>query len=206
MIKKYFFKTFFNPNLCHKINVKENPWGWKSKNDIQNIIDYPISNHCISFSHERKYIHEYKLNEFTEEIYNKTYYAYINNYDFLNSSIFSPKLANGLNHLRSISNIEELGVDIKINKISLIGNWIKHGKIKNKNKFLGLYNDDEFIHEISTGIIGPEIQSIWDQQSIKQKVRLLIELENRSDVFDFERDMMIYNDNWQLSNINRIII
>jgi len=206
MIKKYFFKTFFNPNLCNKINVKENPWGWKSKNNIQNIIDYPISDHCISFNHERKYIHEYKLNEFTEEIYNKTYYAYINNYDFLNSSIFSPKLANGLNHLRSKSNIEELDVDIKINKISLIGNWIKHGKIKNKNKFLGLYNDDEFIHEISTGIIGPEIQSIWDQQSIKQKVRLLIELENRSDVFDFERDMMIHNANWQLSNINRIII
>lgn len=205
-IKKYFIKTFFNPKLCDKINCITYPWGWKSKNDIQNIIDYPISNHCISFNHERKYIHEYKLNEFTEEIYTKTYYAYINNYDFLNSSIFSPKLANGLNHLRSESNIEELDVDIKINKISLIGNWIKHGKIKNKNKFLGLYNDDEFIHEISTGIIGPEIQSIWDQQSIKQKVRLLVELENRSDVFDFERDMMIHNDNWQLSNINRIII
>ena len=104
------------------------------------------------------------------------------------------------------TDIEELDVNIKVNKISLIGNWVKYGKIKNKNKFLGLYNDHEFIHEISAGIIGPEIQSIWDQQSIKQKVRLLIELENRSDVFDFERDMMIHNDNWQLSNINRIII
>ena len=99
-----------------------------------------------------------------------------------------------------------MDVEIKINKISLIGNWVKYGKIKNKNKFLGLYNDNEFIHEISAGIIGPEIQAIWDQQSIKQKVRLLVELENRKDVFDFERDLMIHNDNWQLNNINRIII
>lgn len=206
MIKKYFIKTFFNPKICDKINFITHPWGWKSNNDIQNIIDYPISDHCISFNHERKYIHEYKLNEFTEEIYNKTYYAYLNNYDFLNSSIFCPKLANGLNYLRSESNIEKLDLEIKINKISLIGNWVKYGKIKNKNKILGLYNDHEFIHEISAGMIGPEIQAIWDQQCIKQKVRLLVELENRKDVLDFERDLMIHNDDWQLSNINRIII
>ena len=205
MIKKFFIKTFFNPKLCGKINYIKYPWGWKSSDDIQNIIDYPISNHCISFNHERKYIHEYRLNEFTEEIYNKTYIAYINNYDFLNSTIFSPKLANGLNYLRSKSNIRHLHDDIKINKIKLIGNWIKHGSINSRKKILGLYNDDEFIHEISAGMIGPEIQSIWDQQSIKQKVRLLIELENRKDVFDFERDLMIHNDSWQLCNINRII-
>ena len=101
MIKKYFIKTFFYPKLCNKINYIKHPWGWKSANDIQKIIEYPISKHCISFNNERKYIHEYKLNELTEEMYNKTYIAYINNYDFLNSSIFSPKLANGLNFLRS---------------------------------------------------------------------------------------------------------
>ncbi len=206
MIKKYFIKTFFYPKLCNKINYIKHPWGWKSANDIQKIIEYPISNHCISFNNERKYIHEYKLNELTEEMYNKTYIAYINNYDFLNSSIFSPKLANGLNFLRSKSNIRYLDNDIKINKITLIGNWVKHGRINSRQKILGLYNDDEFIHEISTGMIGPEMQAIWDQQSIKQKVRLLIELENRKDIFDFERDLMIHNDNWQLCNINRIII
>ena len=55
-------------------------------------------------------------------------------------------------------------------------------------------------------MIGPEIQAIWDQQSIKQKVRLLIECNDRKDVFDFERNLMIHDDNWQLCNINRIII
>lgn len=206
MIKKYFIRTFFKPKLCNNINYIKYPWGWKSSRDIQAIIDYPISNHCISLNHERKYIHEYKLNEFTEEIYNKTYIAYINKYDFLNSSIFSPKLANGLNYLRINSNINNLADSIKINKITLIGNWIKQGRINNQTKLFGLYNEHEFIHEITTGMIGPEIQAMWDQQSIKQKVRLLIKLDDRQDVFDFERDLMIHNDNWQLCNINRIII
>lgn len=206
MIKKYFIRTFFKPKLCNNINYIKYPWGWKSSRDIQAIIDYPISNHCISLNHERKYIHEYKLNEFTEEIYNKTYIAYINKYDFLNSSIFSPKLANGLNYLRINSNINNLTDSIKINKITLIGNWIKQGRINNQTKLFGLYNEHEFIHEITTGMIGPEIQAMWDQQSIKQKVRLLIKLDDRQDVFDFERDLMIHNDNWQLCNINRIII
>ena len=206
MIKKYFIRTFFKPKLCNNINYIKYPWGWKSSRDIQAIIDYPISDQCISLDHERKYIHEYKLNELTEEIYNKTYIAYINKYDFLNSSIFSPKLANGLNYLRTNSNINNLTDTIKINKITLIGNWIKQGRINNQTKLFGLYNEHEFIHEITTGMIGPEIQAMWDQQSIKQKVRLLIKLDGRQDVFDFERDLMIQNDNWQLCNINRIII
>ena len=78
--------------------------------------------------------------------------------------------------------------------------------VKSQKKFLGLYDENEFIHEIIAGMIGPEFQSIWDQQSIKQKVRLLIELENRNDVFEFELNLMVHNDNWQLCNINRIII
>lgn len=206
MIKKYFFKTFFNPNLCNKINVKENPWGWKSFHNIQSIVDYPISQHSMFLNHERKYIHEYKLNELTEEMYNKTYYAYLNNYDFLNSSLYCPKLANGLNFLRNQTSIDNLDENIKIKNITLLGSWIKYGRVKNNKKLFGIYDDDEFIHEISAGMIGPEIQAIWDQQSIKQKVRLLIESNNRKDVFDFERNLMIHNDNWQLCNINRIII
>lgn len=31
MIKKYFFKTFFNPTLCNKINIVKYPWGVEVK-------------------------------------------------------------------------------------------------------------------------------------------------------------------------------
>ena len=55
-------------------------------------------------------------------------------------------------------------------------------------------------------MIGPEIQSIWDQRSVKQKIRLNVELEDREDIFEFERDLMDKNNEWQLCNINRIIV
>jgi len=146
------------------------------------------------------------LNKHTEDLYSKTYHAFINNYNFLNSNLFCPKLANGLNILRRNSNIDNIDEDINIKKVELIDNWIKHGRVKNQRKFLGIYDENEFIHEIITGMIGPEFQSIWDQQSIKQKVRILIKLENRDDVFEFERNLMVHNDEWQLCNINRIIV
>ena len=206
MFKKYFLKTFFNPQLCNKINIKKYPWGWKSKEEIEKIINFEIPNENMSIDYDRKFIHEYNLNQYTENMYNKTYYAYYNNYDFLNSNLFCPKLANGLNYLREKRNINEFNVNINIKKITLLKNWIKYGRIKNSNKFLGLYDENEFIHEITAGMIGPEFQSIWDQQSIKQKVRILIELEDRKDIFEFERNLMTHNDNWQLCNINRIII
>ena len=207
MFKKSFLRAFHYPILCNKIDITNNPWGWKSLNEINKIIDYKIPESGINIkNYDRKYIHEYKLRNYTEEMYNKTYYAYLNNYDFLNSSLFSPKLANGLNYLRSESNLANFGDKINIKKVEMIDSWIKYGRIRNSNKFLGYYNYQEIMHEISAGIIGPEIQSIWDQRSIKQKVRFLIESKNRKDVFDFERDLMTINDNWQLCNINRIII
>ena len=207
MFKKSFLRAFHYPILCNKIDIINNPWGWKSLDEINKIIDYKIPESGINIkNYDRKYIHEYKLRNYTEEMYNKTYYAYLNNYDFLNSSLFSPKLANGLNYLRSESNLANFGDKINIRKIEMIDSWIKYGRIRNSNKFLGYYNYQEIMHEISAGIIGPEIQSIWDQRSIKQKVRFLIESKNRKDVFDFERDLMTINDNWQLCNINRIII
>jgi len=206
MLKKYFLKTFFNPILCNKINIIKYPWGWKSKEDIDKIIDFEISDEKMFVHHNRKSFHEYNLNKYTENMYINTYYAYYNDYDFLNSNLFCPKLANGLNYLREKRDIHVFDDNININKVTLLQNWIKYGKVKNKNKFLGLYDEHEFIHELTTGMIGPEIQSIWDQQSIKQKVKLLIELDDRKDVFEFERNIMIPDDYWQLCNINRIII
>ena len=207
MIKKFILNLFHTPKLCKKINLKENPWGWKSKNEISKIINYPIKRHNINYvDYESKFIHEYKVRELCEDTYYKTYYAFLNNYDFLNSNLYSPELSIGLNYLRSQINHMDLDSEIEINKVEMIGSWIKYGSVKNPDKFLGFYNEHEITHEISAGIIGPEIRSIWDQNSIKQKVRFLIEVSNRKDVFDFERDLMISNNKWQLCNINRIIL
>ena len=206
MIKKSFFRIFHYPNLCNKIDVIKYPWGWKSENEIINIKNYKTTENININNYERKYIHDVQLRNFCEEIYKQTYNLYLNKYDFLNSSNLSPKLANGLNYLRSSSNLANLDENFKINKIEMIDSYIKYGRINNINKFLGYYNYYEIMHEINAGMIGPEIQNIWDQKSIKQKAIFLIELENRKDIFEFERDLMINNDNWQLCNINNIII
>ena len=206
MIKNIFVKTFLSKSLCNEINIIKYPWGWKSNSDIKKIIEYPIKSDLINIDYDRKYIHEYKFKEFSEDLYINTYRAFIENYDFTEISLFCPELANTLNHIRSKTDINSLDEEIKIKKIEYKGDWIKYGRIKNNNKFLGYFSNDEIVHEISAGIIGPEIQAIWDQQAIKQKARIIIELEKRKDVLDFERDLMIDNNDWQLSNINRILI
>ena len=96
--------------------------------------------------------------------------------------------------------------NITINNIDILNTWIKYGSIRNNEKYLGMYNSKEIIHEICCGAIGPEIQDIWDQKGIKQKVRLAVYIDNHKDIIDIERDIMYDNSNWQLSNINRIII
>ena len=205
MIRKFFFKTFFNPVLCNKIDLKKYPWGWKSQEDIKRIIEHPTNNANFGIDFNRRFIHEHRLIKYTKDMYTSTYFAYHNDYDFLNSNLFSPSLSNGLNFLKSRANLTNFNENIQIHDVTLIASWIKYGKVKNQTKLFGLYDPNDFIHEISTGMIGPEFQSVWDQQSIKQKVRMLINLNERKDVFEFERNLMVHNDNWQLCNINRII-
>lgn len=207
MIRKNLFRIFYFPNLCNKIDTVGYPWGWKSKNQINQIKNYKLLKNEVNISnYELKYIHEYKMKEYCEEMYLKTYHSYLNEYDFLNTNLISPNLANGLNYLRSNSNINKLNKNIKINKVKIMDSWIKYGRVNNTSKYFGYYNINEVIHEISAGMIGPEVQSIWDQRSVKQKIKLNIELEDREDIFEFERDLMSRGNNWQLCNINRIIV
>lgn len=249
MLKNMILEILHYPKLCNKINNFKYPWGWKSNKDIKEIINWePINNNfecrnfdatelnnlakkmirdtTNSFKIESTDINKIFIKKYTEDIFIKLFHSYINNYDFLNSNIFSPKLAIGLNILRtdseiidSISSLKE----INVTDVEILKSWIKSGTIKNSNKFLGYYNNDELIHEISAGIIGPEIRHIWDQQSIKQKVRVKVNskiysskmqnVEDRIDVIDLERDLIVsrnetneLNSSWQVSNINRIII
>ena len=214
MLKNLILEVLHKPKLCNKINISKYPWGWKSNRNIEEIIKFPLITNDIeklnvSINRDLTYIHEYKVKEYAEEVFIKSFYAYINDYNFLNSKIFSPTLANGLNYLRSESLCNfNLFENIKIKKVDIIDSCIKYGSITNNNKFLGYYNEDEIIHEISAGIIGPEISHIWDQRSIKQKVRIsldsIIETSEtkdiyRKDIVDLERDLMTTNGEWHLN-------
>ena len=211
--RKRIFNILHKPNFCHNINYVKYPWGWKSNHDVKKIVEFPIKSLDKNIDHlnnnyDLRYIHEYKIREYAEELYSKTYYAFLNNYDFLNTTVVCPKLAVGLNYLRSKTDISNFNDDFKINNIKVLDSWIKYGSIRNISKFLGFYNDKEILHELSAGILGPEVQTVWDQRSLKQKVRVIIEsdiFDERLDVLDLERDLMVTNGEWQLSNINRVI-
>ena len=121
MIRKNLFRIFYFPNLCENINTVKYPWGWKSKEEINKIKKYNLLKNEVNINdYELKYIHEYKVKEYCEEIYKKTYYSYLNNYDFLNTNLLSPSLSNGLNYLRSKSDIDNLNTNIRIKNIELI--------------------------------------------------------------------------------------
>ena len=213
-IRKTVFNFLHRPNFCHNIDYVKYPWGWKSNLEIKKIMDFPINSldkniDHLNDNHELRYVHEYKVRNYAEELYTNTYYSFLEDYDFLNTTSLCPKLSVGLNYIRSNTDINHLRENIKIKDVTLLNSWIKYGSIRNINKFLGFYNDKEIIHQISTGMIGPEIQSVWDQQSIKQKIRFIVKstiTDNRVDIIDLERDMMITESEWQLCNINRIII
>ena len=135
MIRKNLFRIFYFPNLCNKINTLKYPWGWKSQSEIEVIKNYKLKDDVNVKDYDLKYIHEYQIKEYCEEMYMKTYYSYINNYDFLNTNLI-PNLSNGLNYLRSNSNTNELNKNIKINNVKIILKLkIKYGRINNTSKY-----------------------------------------------------------------------
>lgn len=211
--RKRLFNILHKPSFCHDMNYMKHPWGWKSNYQVKKIIDFPIKSLNKNIDHlednyDLRYVHEYRIREYSEELYSKTYYAFLKKYDFLNTSVICPKLAIGLNYIRSQTDISNFNDNFKISNVKVLDSWVKYGSIRNITKFLGFYNDNEIIHELSAGILGPEIQSVWDQKSLKQKVRVIIESDifgQRIDVLDLERDLMMTNVDWQLCNINRII-
>ena len=217
-IRKTIFNCLHRPTFCNKIDYVKYPWGWKSNLEIKNVMNYPTNSLDINIEHlsnhyDLRYININRINKvdskYAEELYRNTYYSFLEDYDFLNTTSLCPKLSVGLNYIRSNTDINNLREDIKIKDVTMINSWIKYGSIRNINKFLGFYNDKEIIHQISAGMIGPEIQSIWDQQSIKQQIRFIIKstiTNNRIDIVDLERDIMITEGEWQLCNINRIVV
>lgn len=84
--------------------------------------------------------------------------------------------------------------------------WISIGNSKSNDKFLGLWDTQYIQHEIIAGGIGPEIKYIWDQKPLKQTVRILYKLNDRIDIWDWERCLMSEYYDWKVSNMNNILV
>lgn len=192
------------PNLC---NIKY-PWSWRSKLNNKKLINKIKNPMDTNFKSEdnREFIHKLKFKDASADAYKIIYKCYIKQEDFLDHCYTSPSLSLALNDLRDKSNINNLPSDIIVIDVKIISSWYEYGLTKSNDKFMGFYNKDEIIHEISAGALGPEVRKVWDQQSIKQKVKVLYESTEYLDILEWERDLMIPDQDWQVSNINQILI
>jgi len=210
-MQKEVLKLFHNFDLCPKLCNIKYPWSWRSKlnnNNIKNIKNVNKYSICTNFTSDdnREYIHQFNFKKNSRHAYEVIYKTYLENKDFLDYCYTTPSLSIALNKLRSNSNINNLSKNINIKNIKIIDSWYEYGLTKSNNKIMGFYSKDEIIHELIAGGLGPEVRNIWDQRGIKQKIMVLYESDEYVDILEWERNMMIPDQDWQVSNINYILI
>lgn len=194
------------PEIC----LKNNSWGWISQNKIREFANESIPENNISNSEmfeDRTSYHGYHFRNGVRQGYIRILDSYYNKDDFLENNYTTPKLSFAINHLNSINNnkiIPEINVDNL--KVNVLGSWIETGIAKSNDKILGLWNKEQLRHELFAGGIGPEVRIIWDQMPVRQRVRVLYILKDRIDVWDWERCLMVHGSNWNVCNINKIIV
>ena len=207
--------------IIHKFKIHNNlclikyPWGWMPYNNINNLKYYIPKTEVNSLFPEnwqdRERYYQTHFNIRVKDIYSSTFTSYFNNDNFIEKNNITPRLSNALNFFNKIIIDNKIQIDIPEINLScldtkILGSWVIVENSTCNSKFLGLWDTEQINHELVAGCIGPEIKHIWDQQPIKQNVRVLFDLKNRIDIWDFERCLMSENTNWKVCNINNILI
>ena len=150
---------------------------------------------------DRDYIHEYKIKEQIKKMYIEIHKSFNENQNFFLKDYISPELSYIFNETSKKKNILQL---TKISKIEILDKYNSYGFVYSNNKLFGVYNKEEFVHEISAGMLGPEISKIWDQIPIKQNLLVSVETNVYNDIIHLERDLMLNSSEWIISDINYI--
>lgn len=203
MLKKNILYLLHESNICKRICTITYPWGWKDKTLITNQKNYLQKKVKMN-----NLVDNFNENEFIKNTiypYNLIYKSYLENIDFLDYGYTNPSLSIALNKIRSTSKLPQLPNSINIKDVKVLSNEIKEEITTCNFKYLGYFDKEQIIHELSAGAIGPEVQHIWDQRPIKQVVNLLYESDNYYDIVEWERDLMLLNPSWQVSNINNLV-
>ena len=122
--------------------------------------------------------------------------------DFFMKNYMTPKLSYILNEISKDIDTHHYTKDIEFDKVEIIDRYKSYGFVSSNNKLFGLFNKEEIIHELSVGMIGPEISSVWDQRPIKQILIISIDSDKDKSVMTLERDLMLTDRKWILSDIN----
>lgn len=122
--------------------------------------------------------------------------------DFLSEEFTTPKLSLVLNDLAQVCKVKN--TSINITNVSILSNHYAYETVYSNTKILGLWHAHEVQEEILLGILGPEA---WlEKLPKKQVISVKFQLQSRVDVWVFERDITQTLSNWQVSNINGILL
>ena len=195
-----------------KINSTILPFFYKLQSQYLNISPFiNISNNKsiykdlqYQFPDNREYINEYRIRELVKCMYYDVFFSINSKKNFFFKDYLTPKLSYILNE--TSKNIDKINFkeNIEISKVEIIDTYKDYGFVRSNNKIFGLFNKSEIIHELSAGMIGPEISYIWNQRPIKQIIIISIESNNDNSILKLERDLMLPDTEWILSDINYV--
>ena len=202
MWRKNILHIFHQSNICNNVCTLKNPWGWKDKSLLKNMLFKKSKNIGINNFNKTDFLKN------TIYPYNLIYQSYLDNIDFLDYQYTNPSLSIALNKLRnSISeeDILNLPKNIILKDSKILSNKIISDHLTCNSKFLGYFSRNQILNEVAIGMIGPEISHIWDNKPNKQIVAVLYESNEFYDILEWERDLSLDEPEWQVSNINYII-
>ena len=194
-------------NLRH-INTNKYCWGWRSQKEIRKIL---IKTSNIKYQPhkfdkdiiQRSNIDEDDFEDGAKIAYRKIYESFYNKENFLKKKYTTPELSLAINHI--ISKKKKFN-PIDINKLEsrILTSWIEVGNATANNKLFGYWNCKYIKDEIKNS----NINHCWDIYvgPLKQKVKVLYKSDNRIDIWDLERCLMEKNSEWNISNINEILV
>lgn len=200
-----FLVSFGNNNIKFHPKVL-NQWGFFSQYQINKLNHKKEKGICENSLDERHLFDKTQFQNGVKVGYNKIFHSYYNNEDFLDYCYTTPAMSFALNHFRSYNNHSPPNLNLNSINAEIVNSWLEYGIAKSNHKILGLWDNDYIKHQIFTGIIGPEAFEIWGQQPIKQKVKVLYKLDNRIDIWIWERCLMKEQSPWIVYNINNFLI
>lgn len=138
--------------------------------------------------------------------YYQIYKSFYKKENFFSHCYTTPKLSFALNELSHYSQHSCPALDFNSLNIKILSSKIEYGLVKSNDKILGFWTPQCIEHEIMIGMIGPEIQSIWNQQQKRKVVQVLYEFPNRKDVWTWQCSVHQKHYFWNVKNINQILL
>jgi hypothetical protein len=195
-----------SPKINPRISVRENPWGWLPQEFIQK--NLATQKKVLSYT----MLYNFRENEFRygcETAYYKMFETFhCPSTDFLDKKYTTPQLAIVLNDLKFSP---FFGVRAtcppkpQISDIEVLDIWQEREYTSSNHKILGLWNFDEAQKEFLVGVLGPESADAMIRPH-KKLVSVLFTCYDRQDVWIFEKDLKSVGSDWQISNMNQILI